>query len=287
MLRFARKEIVMSLKMITLIENMPDDENKLAFEHGFSVFLEVNGKQILFDTGQSGAFVKNADALGVKLSEVDAVILSHGHYDHTGGVPALLPLLKQETPIYVGKEFFFPKYKRLEDDVWKYNGNPFAPELLSDSVQLYYVEDDVSQLYESVFLFKNFIRKTAYEEVNSKFFIKTEKGYEPDLFADEIALGIVTPKGLVLVAGCSHVGIVNMLEHVKKHTGLPVTAVLGGTHLVEAREERLAKTVEAMKAHGIETVAVSHCTGEMGMEILKKEFGEGFVRNNTGHRIEL
>ena len=277
----------MSLRIITLIENMPDDENRLAFEHGFSVFLEVNGKRILFDTGQSGAFVKNAEALGVKLSEVDAVVLSHGHYDHTGGVPELLPLLKEQTPVYVGKEFFLPKYKNLGEGVWKYNGNPFAPELLTDRVQLYYVEEDVTQLYENVFLFKNFTRKTSYEEVNPKFFIKTEAGYEPDLFVDEIALGVVTQDGVVLVAGCSHAGIVNMLEHVKEHTGLPVTAVLGGTHLVEAGEERLAKTVEAMKAYGIGMVAVSHCTGESGMELLEKEFTEGFVRNNTGHRMEL
>lgn len=277
----------MSLRIITLIENMPDDENRLAFEHGFSVFLEVNGKRILFDTGQSGAFVKNAEALGVKLSEVDAVVLSHGHYDHTGGVPELLPLLKEQTLVYVGKEFFLPKYKNLGEGVWKYNGNPFAPELLTDRVQLYYVEEDVTQLYENVFLFKNFTRKTSYEEVNPKFFIKTEAGYEPDLFVDEIALGVVTQDGVVLVAGCSHAGIVNMLEHVKEHTGRPVTAVLGGTHLVEAGEERLAKTVEAMKAYGIGMVAVSHCTGESGMELLEKEFTEGFVRNNTGHRMEL
>ena len=275
----------MSLKITTLIENMPDDENKLAFEHGFSVLLEVNGKRILFDTGQSGAFVKNAEALDVKLSEIDAVVLSHGHYDHTGGVPALLPLLKETIPVYVGKEFFLPKYKSLGEGVWKYNGIPFTPELLSDRARFHYVEQNVTRLYEEVFLLKNFTRKTAYEELNPKFFIKTEAGYEPDCFADEIALGIVTQAGLVLVAGCAHVGIVNMLEHVKEHTELPVTAVLGGTHLVEAGEERLAKTVEAIKANGVKIIAVSHCTGEAGMELLEKEFSEGFVRNNTGHRI--
>ena len=277
----------MSLKITTLIENMPDDAGKLAYEHGFSVFLEIDGKRILFDTGQSGAFVENAEMLGINLSEVDAVVLSHGHYDHSGGVPVLLPLLKENTPVYVGKEFFLPKYKALEDGTWKYNGNPFAPELLTEKVQLHFVEENVTRLYENVFLFKNFARRTSYEEINPKFYIKTEAGYEPDLFVDEIALGIVTQAGLVLVAGCSHVGIVNMLEHVKEHLGLPVVAVLGGTHLVEAGSERLLKTVEALKTHGVRTVAVSHCTGEEGMKLLEKEFAQGFVRNNTGYNMEI
>jgi 7,8-dihydropterin-6-yl-methyl-4-(beta-D-ribofuranosyl)aminobenzene 5'-phosphate synthase len=175
----------------------------------------------------------------------------------------------------------------LEDGTWKYNGNPFEPELFTDKVQLYFVEENITRLYENVFLFKNFARRTAYEEVNPKFFLQTEAGYEPDLFVDEIALGIVTQAGLVLVAGCSHVGIVNMLEHVKEHLRLPVTAVIGGTHLVEAGNERLMKTVEALKTHGVRTIAVSHCTGEAGMELLKKEFAEGFVRNNTGHSMEF
>ena len=275
------------MKITTLIENMPDDAGELVFEHGFSVLLEVDGKRILFDTGQSGAFVKNAEILGVRLSEVDAVVLSHGHYDHTGGVPALLPLLKEKTPVYVGKEFFLSKYKALEDGGWKYNGNPFELELLAEKMQLCFVEENVTKLCENVFLLKNFARRTAYEENNPKFFVKTESGYEPDLFADEIALGLVTQAGLVLVTGCAHVGIVNMLEHVKEHLGLPVTAVIGGTHLVEAGTGRLEKTAEALKACGVSTVAVSHCTGEAGMEFLEKEFAGGFVRNNTGHCMEV
>ena len=96
-------------------------------------------------------------------------------------------------------------------------------------------------------------------------------------------MGIKTEHGLVLVVGCSHVGIVNILEHVKKHLRLPVAAVIGGTHLVEAGEKRLKETVTAIKAHGVKTIAVSHCTGEAGMALLQKEFPEGFVLNNTGN----
>ena len=275
----------MSLKITTLIENLPDAAGKLHFEHGFSVFIETQEWKLLFDTGQSGAFLNNAEALGVDLSTADGVVLSHGHYDHTGGVPALLHKIKPGTPFYIGKEFFAPKYKRLEDNTWKYNGNPFEKELLTEgeAAKVCFVDSGVTALSESLYLFKNFDRVNGFETVNPKFFVKTESGYEQDLFRDEIALGIKTRQGLVLVVGCSHVGIVNILEHVKKHLSLPVAAVIGGTHLVEAGENRLEETVKAFKNHGVKTIAVSHCTGEAGMVLLQTEFPDGFVLNNTGN----
>ena len=275
----------MSLKITTLIENMPDDAGVLEFEHGFSVLIEQEKTRILFDTGQTGAFVKNAERLGLNLETLDAVVLSHGHYDHTGGVPTLLEKLKKKTPFYIGREFFASKYKMLEDGSYKYNGNPFTQELLMEKnspAEVHLIEEDVTFLSETMVLFKNFIRVTEFEKVNPKFFVKTDAGYEQDLFVDEIALGIITEAGLVLVVGCSHVGIVNILEHVKRKMNLPVAAVLGGTHLVEAEEIRLTKTVEALKGHNIKKIAVSHCTGEEGMERLRKEFSEAFVLNNTG-----
>lgn len=280
----------MSLKITTLIENMAEESGKLAFEHGFSVLVETEEKKILFDTGQSGAFVGNADLLGIDLESVDMVVLSHGHYDHTGGVPKLLPRIRKKCPVYVGKEFFYPKYKRLEDGSYKYNGNPFEKELLTakDSrAELHYIEENVTRISDSLVLFKNFKRTNAFEKVNPKFFVKREQGYEQDLFPDEIVLGVRTENGLVLIAGCSHVGIINILEHVKQETKIPVTAVLGGTHLVEANEERLQKTVDALKEYGVQTIAVSHCTGEDGMQILRREFPEGFVLNNTGKQLEF
>jgi len=282
----------MKIKITTLIENMPDNEKRLAFEHGFSVYIECEGKKILFDTGQTGDFVKNAEVLGIALEETDAVVLSHGHYDHTGGVFALLELLgkSRKIPCYVGKEFFLEKYKLLEDGSFKYNGNPFQKALLEQEkspVELNFVEQDVTWLTKNIVLLKNFQRVTEYEQVNPKFFVKQGERYIQDYFPDEIALGLITEQGVVLIAGCSHVGIVNMLEHVKRILQLPVMAVLGGTHLVEAGEERLEKTVEALREYGVQQIAVSHCTGEAGMELLKREFPKEFTVNNTGNVMLL
>lgn len=146
----------MELKITTLIENQPGQDGRLAFEHGLSLFIEFAGKRLLFDTGQTGAFADNAEKLSIDLSQLDAVILSHGHYDHSGGLARLLPLLSPGTPIYAGKEFFAAKYKKLPGDRFQYNGNPFPREIFASyPVRLHLLEAGVSALSPDILLFKN------------------------------------------------------------------------------------------------------------------------------------
>lgn len=306
----------MELQITTLIENMPDDAGELACEHGLSLYIEFGGKKILFDTGQTGEFFSNAQKLGKDIADVDWVVISHGHYDHSGGVPRLVEKLSRPLSMYIGAEFFHKKYKHLSDGTYRYNGNPFLEaDLPAEKLALHKITEDITYLEENIMLFKNFMRFTDYEKPNPKFAVErtgataTRKdlldgagesrdlgademvmaeggdvpNYEPDDFRDELALGLRTTKGLVLVVGCSHVGIVNILRTVMERTGLPVYSVLGGTHLVEADEERLEKTMEALQECGLAQIAVSHCTGEPGMERVAWEFGGNFVKNNTGH----
>lgn len=320
----------MELKITTLIENMPDDAQMLACEHGLSLFVEFAGKIILFDTGQTGAFLSNAQKLAKDVRAVDYIVISHGHYDHSGGVMRLMESLRNTSglpvtdeaqitrpiPMYVGEEFFHKKYKHLSDGSYRYNGNGFEEnDLSAEQVALHKIAADTTYLGENMILFKNFKRYTDYEKPNPKFVVEREVVtmvdepemptggseeiaevwkmnqestsetliYEQDDFRDEMALGFRTSKGLVLVVGCSHVGIVNILQTVMERTGEKVYSVLGGTHLVEADEERLDKTMAALRDCGLSQIAVSHCTGEPGMERVEQEFGDNFVKNNTGH----
>lgn len=300
----------MELRITTLIENEPDVNGNLAYEHGLSLFIEFDGKKLLFDTGQTGDFLENAKKLGKKPEEADAIFVSHGHYDHSGGVPGLLTYLKErcsacaegncerKIPLYVGEEFFAPKYKKLPEGTWHYNGNPFSEaDLGADFICLHKLTADMTHITDKIIVFKNFRKGTHYERTNPKFYtakdckeaVKTahEQQLVQDEFAEEIALGLVTSKGLVVIVGCSHVGIVNILQTITDRTGLPIYSVLGGTHLVEADADRLQRTAEDFLRLGLKEVAVSHCTGEQGVALLKSEFETGFIRNHTGNVYSL
>ncbi len=274
----------MELKITTLIENMPDEAGVLQYEHGLSLYIEFRGKRILFDTGQTGDFVLNAEYLNVPLNQVDVVVISHGHYDHSGGLLRLEQVLNGPTPLYVGEGFFRKKYKLLSDGTYRYNGNPFSEEdLPKEKLLLRQITSDVTMLWEDVYLFKNFKRMTEYELLNPNFFLETPQGMVQDAFTDEVALGLRTSKGWVLVVGCSHVGIGNILNSVSKSINGSIYAVLGGTHLVEADEKRLNATMGAFRECGVHCVAVSHCTGEQGIRCAQDAFAGGFLLNNTGN----
>ncbi|MBR4084808.1 MAG: MBL fold metallo-hydrolase [Lachnospiraceae bacterium] len=276
------------LRISTLIENMPDEKGKLLAEHGLSLHIEFDGRQILFDTGQTGDFIKNAADLGINLKDLDDIMISHGHYDHSGGVMTVLSEIEHPIPFYVGEGFFTSKYKHLSDGTYRYNGNPFTEEdLKAQKIDLHIVTEDVTNLSEKILIFKNFPAVSGFEKMNEKFVLPQGENCIRDEFREEIALGLRTSKGLVLIVGCSHVGICNILQAVSERVDDHIYAVLGGTHLMEADEERLRETMEVFREFGIQCVAVSHCTGEQGIALARETFKEQFILNNTGNRFEL
>lgn len=278
----------MELKITTLIENNPDEKGELLFEHGLSLFIEADGKKILFDTGQSGNFMENARALNKNLNELDYVLISHGHYDHSGGVKKLVSEICKQPSFVVGEEFFKPKYKTVNGTEYKYNGNCFDEKFILDNqIPLRKIKKDMVYLTDHILVFHHYIRHTDYEKRNSKFFIKENTAYIPDDFDDEISLGIITKKGLVVIVGCSHIGIINILKTISEKVHIPIYAVVGGTHLIEADENRMQKTIDAFKEMKIQLIAVSHCTGEEGIRRIGEELKENVLYNNTGNVIEI
>ena len=128
---------------------------------------------------------------------------------------------------------------------------------------------------------------TYYEKRNSRFYIKENDTYLPDDFDDEISLGIITQKGLVVIVGCSHIGVVNILKTISKKMDMPIYALVGGTHLIEADESRTAQTIKAFRQMDIRLLAVSHCTGKEGIRLISEQMKEQFFFNNTGKIIEI
>ena len=274
-------------KITTIIENNPSDNNELIAEHGLSLYIECFGLKILFDTGQTGNFINNAKKLKLALNDLDYVILSHGHYDHSGGFKELLPLLNKKTKIILGDDFFKTKCKLLADGSYKYNGNSFS----LDDIKAYdlgytLVKEDLFKLEDNLYIIKNFKQANDYEIIPAKFQIEENNCHYQDNFSDEIALAINTDKGLVLVVGCSHRGIVNILEDVQDKLKRPIRSLIGGTHLVEADEERIKKTLAYLDQLNLEFVAFSHCTGK-AITNMQEHFKDKFIFNNCGNVINI
>lgn len=275
----------MGFTITTLIENTLGKDSTLYNEHGLSFFIEGESTNILYDTGQSNKFIDNAKKLNIDLSNVDIVVMSHGHYDHTGGFKDFVRNTNASFDLYVGKHFFHKKYK-LQENNYTYIGTSFDQAFLNENNIL---KKDITKDIEiapNIILSTNFDRKTSFEKNNPKFFIKEKEKYIVDDFSDEVVLSIKTKKGLIVLLGCSHPGVVNILDTLIRRTNLPIYAIVGGTHLVEADNARLDATLDYFKKINIKHIGVSHCTGNNAMEKLKEKFG-CYFENHTGTRIEV
>jgi len=278
----------MNLKITTLIENNPDYDNCLFSEHGLSLFIEIDELKILFDTGKSGDFIKNAEKSNVDLSNLKYVVLSHGHYDHSGGFRNLVDKIGNSYKVIVGKDFFNNKYKLVDKDKYKFIGNSFDKKYIhQNNMVVTYIEEDIFYITENIIIFSNIKRSNDFEKINKTFQIKQDENYVVDDFSDEIVLVVKHEKGLIVIVGCSHVGIVNIIETIIERTGMKIYAIVGGTHLIEADEQRLKNTINYFKEKDIHILAMSHCTGKDAIEKIKNEFKDKFIFNNTGNIIKI
>ena len=287
------------MKITTLIENSLSQDKSLRCEHGLSFYIETKQGIILFDTGKSGDFIENANKLHIDLNKIDYMALSHAHYDHCGGVRKLFDNFKIKPDFYVSDKFFenSNKYYHSTDNKkldfscdgkeYRYIGIDFDKEYIEDKgIDIRCVKDSTTEIAEGIYLFSKFNRENHLEKINESMKIKIDGNYVTDNFDDEIALGIDTDKGLVILLGCAHPGILNMVENIMKSTGKTVYGVIGGTHLVEADEERIRKTIKRLNELNIRLIGVSHCTGESACNLFQEKC-DNFFKNSTGTIIEL
>jgi len=273
------------IRITTLVENTPGEHLALRHEHGLSFFLEINGKNILFDAGQSGAFLENARKLRLDPSSLEYVVLSHGHYDHSGGF-RFLAELPGKRRLIVGKGFFEDKYA-ARNGGYEFLGNDFTRDFLIErGIPFTELSESSLELIPGVFVLSSFQRMHTDETINPRFKLLRQGRFIPDPFDDEIMVAVDTPKGIVALLGCSHPGMRNMLDAAKSRLGKPVRAVLGGTHLVEAGEPGLTASLDYLARDGIEVVGVSHCTGPAAMKRLENKDLEYF-HNRTGSSLVI
>lgn len=268
----------------TLLENNLSRNRSLAAEHGLSFLVETGDKRILFDCSAGKTARKNAEKMHVSLKEVDYVILSHSHYDHAGGYPDMVSH-GVHAPLVTGPGFFEEKYAR-DGEKYTYLGCGFGQELLEKKEISHLVCEGTLTLFAGCHVVGGFERRYAFEKPPARFVRQTAEGMVEDAFPDEICLVIEETKGLVVVAGCSHPGILNMIESVRERFGKPVYAVFGGSHLVEADEDRLARTMKIFGEMGIALAGFNHCTGDEAQERLAQSEGDTkYLHLKTGDCI--
>lgn len=276
----------MSVKITTLIENNADFNSYLYSEHGLSLYIEADGINIIFDTGQSDMFIENAKKLNINLKQSNYVILSHGHYDHSGGFTSLVKEIGNSFKLIISDEFFNRKFS-CKDNSYKFNGNTFDKTFINDNnIEVDYINEDTHYISENIIVFSNFKKETKFEKLNNRFFIEQEGKFIKDTFLDEIAVAIKQKDGLLVILGCSHIGVVNILQTIMQRMNMPIYGIIGGTHLIEADEQRLMETINYFKEIDIKFIGVSHCTGGKAIESLKNEFETKYFYNNTGNVIE-
>ena len=273
-------------KATVLCENYVFSNAGAIAEHGWSVYIESDQGNFLFDTGQGKGIINNARHFKKDLSTIQGIMISHHHYDHTGG---LLDVLEQtgKVNVYSHPELFKNSYV-VDEGKEKNIGIPFRREILESKGAQFKFNTSFREIVPNLMLSGEIPRLTEFEKGSKKLLIKTAEGYTQDLIFDDQTLIVNTEKGLIIILGCSHSGIINIINYIIDKTGQNhIRTIIGGTHLGPASEETKEKTIQALKKFDIEKIGVSHCTGLKTSMRLFQEFGSRFFFCNVGSEIKI
>lgn len=273
----------MSIKITTMIENK-DGCCDLHGEFGLSMLIEDEDIKFIFDTGKTGKFMENAEKMGIDLKDIKHMVLSHSHFDHTGGVRTFIEKCSSDFTLHISRTFFEEKHK-ITDLIHEFLGNNFDEKYIDNSgVKVHYIDSDEYKLSKNITLYTNFKSMNDFETPVRYYFRKIYDDYILDNMEDELVIAADTKEGLLIICGCSHIGIANIVENIRTRTGKKIYGIIGGLHLSKSDEERMDKVLEYFVKNDIKFFGVSHCTGEKFIEKLKL-VNDNFVYNNTGNQI--
>jgi 7,8-dihydropterin-6-yl-methyl-4-(beta-D-ribofuranosyl)aminobenzene 5'-phosphate synthase len=278
----------MTVRLTILCENSVAKPFGLLGEHGFACYLETPRGNYLFDTGQGETLVPNARNLGKDLSAVRALLISHGHYDHTGGLPRALESC-DGLDVHGHPDIFTARYWEIGGRR-RFLGIPFRREYLESLGARFHLSREPVEVGPGVFLTGEIPRRSPFEkgDVNQSVVSPAGEIVRPDPVTDDLSMVVDTTRGLVLVLGCAHAGLINIIEYVtERFPGKTIHAVVGGTHLGFAGDEQFEETLKLIDRLRIEKVGVSHCTGLPRAAQLSARLGGRFFFGNAGTVLEV
>ena len=277
----------MNFKITTLVENtVPQGIAPLIAEHGLSFLIETDKHKILFDLGQGPALIANADTLGIDLGAVSHVVLSHGHFDHAGGLTQLLAR-NPSFSLFAHPDIFDRKLANLGEGFISIGVDRDQAAIKGAGINSHFSPDSM-EIAPGIITTGTIPMRTDFEDIETIFF-KGEKGCETaDLISDDRGLILDTDKGTVVMLGCTHRGLINTLQHVVELTGRDdIHTVIGGLHLLHASPEKMAIIIQHLKRFNIEKMIVGHCTGFQATHELLNSLGAQVSPNVVGHTIEF
>jgi 7,8-dihydropterin-6-yl-methyl-4-(beta-D-ribofuranosyl)aminobenzene 5'-phosphate synthase len=269
-----------------LTENTAKGECILA-EHGLSYWLEIGTHRVLFDTGQGFVFAKNAAHLKIPLENADAIVLSHGHIDHVGGLAEALERAPNAM-LFLHPDATAPKYSGSTGVGRRISTRFVETQQFVTPTRKIVWTTEPHEVVPGVWCTGTIPRVTDFEDTGGPFFLDKELT-RPDPLLDDQSLFIPTPQGTIVIAGCAHAGIVNTLRHIRTLTdNAPIHTVLGGLHLNQASDKRMAETLAYLSSLG-DTVRMGfcHCTGFKAILRLWNAFPNQCFECKCGSVIEF
>jgi 7,8-dihydropterin-6-yl-methyl-4-(beta-D-ribofuranosyl)aminobenzene 5'-phosphate synthase len=259
-------------------------------EHGFSAFIEMNEEKYLFDTGAGHSVVENSLELNKDLRMVKKIFLSHGHFDHTGGLPEVLKLTGK-VDVHAHPSLFIDRIhliKENEKEIKKFVGLPYKKKYLESLGANFIFNTNFIEVEKGLFLSGEVPRKTPFEKPDPMLFAEIDGKTSQDVFSDDQSLILDSERGFILILGCAHSGMINIINYVTERTGKDkFYAILGGTHLDFLTSEQLEESIQTLKKMKIQKIGVCHCTGMRAAFRLQQEFGDRFFYGHVGSSLDV